>query len=122
MVDYTAHNPLPAYLAQEYGSRQFDFIFDCVGSHHIYVGSPAYLKPEGAFINIAGDPANAIGILAGLFLPRFLGGVPRRYKMLALSPSGDNAREVAKWVQDGLLKEILIDSEYSMDDAVKVSP
>jgi NADPH:quinone reductase-like Zn-dependent oxidoreductase len=50
--------------------------------------------------------------------PTVLGGTPRSYKVLGLTPSGRNAREMAQLVEDGHVKEVLIDSEYKMDDVL----
>lgn len=59
-------------------------------------------------------------IVRSKLLPVALGGVPRRYKLLALWPDGIIAREVAKWVEDGHFKHFLTDSEYTIEDVVKV--
>jgi len=60
------------------------------------------------------------GHLRGYLLPTWLGGTPRRYMSLGLAPSGKLQREVVKWADDGLLKEVLIDSELSMEDVLQV--
>jgi len=39
---------------------------------------------------------------------------------LGLAPSGKLQSEVVKWADDGLLKEVLIDSELSMEDVLQV--
>lgn len=59
-------------------------------------------------------------IVRSKFLPVALGGVPRKYKLLALWPDGEIAREVAKWVESGDYHTFPVDSEYSMEDVVKV--
>jgi len=53
-------------------------------------------------------------------LPVALGGVPRRYKLLALWPDGAIAKEVAKWIENGEYSNFPRDSEYSMNDVIKV--
>lgn len=53
--------------------------------------------------------------------PVLLGGTPRAYSHVMNSPAGTGAKEVAGWVDKGLIKDIPIDSRFDMEDAVKVS-
>ena len=98
-------------------------MLDCVGLQELYDNSPAYLKPEGAVINI--------GAMAGLGMstmfknwifntlwPTWLGGVPRRYVMFTALPNKEDAVVLLKLVEEGKLK-ISVDSVFSMEDAVK---
>lgn len=94
-------------------------IFDCVGSDDLFQKCAAYMDKNGVFVTIVGG-VGAGPVVRSKLLPVSLGGVPRRYKLLALWPDGAIAREVAKWVEDGHFKYFLTDSEYSMEDAVKV--
>lgn len=73
----------------------------------------------GIFITIVGG-VGAGPIVRSKLLPVALGGVPRRYKLLALWPDGAIAKEVAKWIENGEYSKFPRDSEYSMNDAVKV--
>ncbi|CAK7230675.1 zinc ion binding [Sporothrix bragantina] len=123
VIDYTKHDSLPAYLASEAaysGANAFDLIFDCVGDQHLFLRSPAYLTPQGALLCIVGGgPMAPFTSARNRLIPSFLGGTPRTYKLLALTPSGAQARAVAKWVGDsesGLIHEMPIDSEYAMTD------
>lgn len=61
-----------------------------------------------------------MGRLKGGLLPVWLGGTPRKYLSLGLLPTGELQREVAKWANDGLLKEVPIDSVLAMEDAPQV--
>ncbi|ETS75012.1 hypothetical protein PFICI_13496 [Pestalotiopsis fici W106-1] len=120
VIDYTAHDDLHAYLADTYASQQLDLIIDCVGDNALFTSSPAYLQPKGRFIEIV--PGRTQGIypfIMNQLRPVILGGTPRQYKILGLAPSGKYAHELAHWIEDGLVKEILIDSEYGMKDVVR---
>jgi NADPH:quinone reductase-like Zn-dependent oxidoreductase len=91
-----------------------------VGDDALYTRSTAYLQPKGRFIEIV--PGRTQGIYP-FFMhqlrPVLLGGTPRAYKILGLTPSGKYAHELARWIEDGLVKEILIDSEYKLEDVVQ---
>jgi NADPH:quinone reductase-like Zn-dependent oxidoreductase len=122
VIDYKAHSSLYDFVSEKYGKSNLDFIFDCVGDEVLFSKSPAYLKREGKFVNIVGGKSQGVvPVLKNNFLPTFLGGTPRNYKMLGLSPSGTYAKEVMKWVEDGLIKEVPIDSEFAMEDVIQVS-
>ncbi|CAK7244448.1 MAG: zinc ion binding [Sporothrix thermara] len=128
VVDYTQHDPhptLPDHLAATpayTGSNAFDLIFDCVGDPLLFFRSPAYLKPHGALLNIVGGgPMMLLRTTLNQLLPSFLGGTPRTYKLLALGPSGEQARAVRKWATGAkpLIKEMPIDSVFSMAEVKK---
>lgn len=108
-------------MAESFGadSKQFKAIFDCVGSDDLFRQCSGYLDKSGVFITIVGG-VGAGPIVRSKLLPVALGGVPRKYKLLALWPDGAIAKEVAKWVENGDFHEFPIDSEYTMEDAVKV--
>ncbi|KAK4234098.1 hypothetical protein C8A03DRAFT_38140 [Achaetomium macrosporum] len=120
-IDYRKHDPLPAYLEQHYGDKPFDFVLDCVGSQALFVHSPAYLKPEGAVINIGALESfsrTAFNVLLNRWLPTWLGGVPRRYVMFSTPPRRDDAVYVARLVEEGRLR-VPVDSVFDMEDAVR---
>lgn len=94
-------------------------IFDCVGSDELFQRSAKYLDKDGTFITIVGG-VGAGPIVRSKLLPVALGGVPRRYKLLALWPDGAIAKEVAKWIENGEYSKFPRDSEYVMHDAIKV--
>lgn len=81
----------------------------------------AYLKPTGIFLNIVGGASEGVvPWVKGNLWPKVLGGTPRKYKILALMPSGQLQREVVRYVNEGFVKEVVIDSEYEYADAIKV--
>ncbi|KKY37501.1 putative alcohol dehydrogenase [Diaporthe ampelina] len=118
VIDYKAYESLVAHLTDSFESKPMHRIFDCVGSDELFQRSAKYLDKEGLFITIVGG-VGAGPIVRSRLLPVALGGVPRRYKLLALWPDGAIAKEVAKWIEDGEYSKFPRDSEYSMNDAIK---
>ncbi|KAH7125895.1 zinc alcohol dehydrogenase [Dactylonectria macrodidyma] len=118
VIDYTAHKSLYTHLSTSYKDEPFDAIIDCVGDQTLFKKSPGYLKSEGKFLCIAGGPLSGITLK---ILPVMLGGTSRTYMQVMNSPSGSNAREVASWVEKGMIKEVTIDSTFDMTDAIKAS-
>lgn len=108
-------------MAKEYGTdtKPFNAIFDCVGSDDLFRQCASYLDKAGIFITIVGG-VGAGPIMRSKLLPEALGGIPRRYKLLALWPDGAIAKEAAKWVEEGSFTKFPIDSEYSMDKIIEV--
>ncbi|SPO05563.1 uncharacterized protein DNG_08250 [Cephalotrichum gorgonifer] len=120
VIDYMANSPVFEHLEAEYSQKPFDIIIDCVGNQFLYDMCAAYLKPTGTFINIVGgDTEGVVPWVKGTIWPKFLGGTPRRYRILALLPNGNLQREVVQWVDDGHLPEVVIDSEVSVDEVVE---
>ncbi|OGE48959.1 hypothetical protein PENARI_c024G06274 [Penicillium arizonense] len=120
-IDYRKHDPLPAYLARQYGDKPFDFLLDCVGTQALFVNSPAYLKVKGAVINIGmleGICVSARNALLNSLLPTWLGGVPRRYIMFSTPPSRDDAVYLARLIEEGRVR-IPVDSVFDIEDAVR---
>ena len=96
-------------------------MLDCVGTQALFVNSPAYLKPEGAVINIGmleGMYVTAFNVLLNSWLPTWLGGVPRRYIMFSTPPSHDDAVYLARLMEEGRLR-IPVDSVFDMNDALQ---
>ncbi|EFW98458.1 glycoside hydrolase family 3 domain containing protein [Grosmannia clavigera kw1407] len=124
-IDYHQHNPLPAYLAQNYGDRPFDFLFDCVGSQPLFDHSPAYLQADGALINVSGANASSVnGWLATVrnvplntCLPTWMGGVPRRYAIFSTPPAHDDGVYLAHLLEAGSVR-IPVDSVFALPDAL----
>ena len=109
------------HLAEKFKDEQLDLICDCAGSPAIYTNSPKYLRKGGKFLSIVGGQSQGIvPFVMYKMRPVILGGTPREFQLLALWPSGLFARQVVEWVNEGAIKEVPIDSEYSMEDAVKV--
>lgn len=95
-------------------------MLDCVGTQALFVNSPAYLKAEGAVVNIGaleGVCVTACNMLFNCWLPTWLGGVPRRYIMFSTPPTRDDAVYVARLIEEGRVR-IPVDSVFDMEDAV----
>ncbi|KAL4974780.1 hypothetical protein BDW66DRAFT_167537 [Aspergillus desertorum] len=76
-IDYTSMTPLPDYLA-----------------HQHFFKSPAYLKPDGAVINIGaleGFGVTMRNYLVNTWLPTWLGHVQHRYVMFSTPPACDDS-------------------------------
>ncbi|CAI7585713.1 unnamed protein product [Penicillium pancosmium] len=120
-IDYRKHDQLPAYLAHHYSDKPFDFVLDCVGTQALFASSPAYLKPDGAVINIGmfeGVFVLARNALLNKWLPTWLGGVPRRYILFSTPPACDDVIYLARLIEEGRVR-IPVDSVFSMEDAVR---
>jgi NADPH:quinone reductase-like Zn-dependent oxidoreductase len=95
-------------------------VLDCVGTQALFVNSPAYLKAEGAVVNVGaleGIGVTAWNMLFNNWLPTWLGGVPRRYIMFSALPARDDAIYLARLIEEGRLR-VPVDSVFAMEDAV----
>ncbi|KAF2680312.1 NAD(P)-binding protein [Lentithecium fluviatile CBS 122367] len=124
VIDYTTFTAggLYTHLTTTFplSSNPLDFIIDCVYDSPLYTSSPSYLSLTGRFITIVGGRTQGIyPFILHKLRPVFLGGTPRRYDVLGLAPNGTLAREVAAWINDGVLKEVVIDSEFPFEEAVE---
>lgn len=88
------HDNLIQHLTETYRDKPFDLIYDTVGVGAIYHASPAFLKPEGKYIDIAGSASMKgakdigwviLGMLNKLVRPTWLGGTPRKYEFHSAS-------------------------------------
>lgn len=117
VIDYTAHQDLYHAIGESTKDRKLDLVVDCVGDDSLYTRSAGYMRPDGRFLCITGGPSQGVyPFLMHQMRPVFLGGSPINYKILGMGPSGAGAREVAGWVEKGDVKEITIDSEFTMDE------
>lgn len=121
VIPYDTHAPVEKYLEERFKDEPLDGIFDCAGNPAIYTNSPKYMRQDGRFLTIVGGRSQGIvpTILYRL-RPVILGGTPRVFQLLALVPGGAYARQMVGYINEGAVKEAPIDSEYAMEDAVKV--
>lgn len=113
-----------AFLAAQYGAHPFDFILDTIGKQDLFVHSPQYLKPAGCFVNVGvfeGPVITQLRSMLNIWLPQFLGGIPRRYSMISVMPNGEKAAYLARMVQEGQLK-LVVDDVIPFEDVLEVSP
>ncbi len=87
--------------------------------------SPAYLKPEGALINIGAIDAvdgHLLTLLknglSNMYCPAWLGGVPRRYVMFSTTLLVDDIQYIAHLYRQGQLR-VIVDSVLPMEDVVQ---
>lgn len=124
VVDYTkAEGGVEGVLEGRYGGEErFDFVLDCAGGQRLYERSVGFLKEGGRFVSIVGGKSQGVvPFVRNKLRPVVLGGTPRRYDLLAMMPSGEQAEVMKEWMEKGVVKEVPVDSEWAMEDAVKVS-
>ncbi|KAF2493543.1 NAD(P)-binding protein [Lophium mytilinum] len=121
VVDYQAHHPVGEYLAERYGDQPFDRIFDTVGVQALYSKSPRYLKEDGVFINVGAYEGGWRFVLNGLrnlFLPRWLGGTPRKFIGLGVPSTNEHAAAIAKFAAEGKVKTV-VDKVFDLEDVIE---
>ncbi|KAK5464800.1 hypothetical protein LTS15_001363 [Exophiala xenobiotica] len=119
VLDYKTQN-LITTLAKD-GGPKFDVVLDYVGHPlDLHSQSVKFLKKDGVFVLIAGDPSNMranMSLLASMFWPTFLGGTPRKFKMVALGAvKEEDQKKVAGWIGEGKLK-VMVDSVFDFEQA-----
>lgn len=131
MIDYTKHEKLYVHVKEEHGKQPFNAIFDVVDDPALYQNCPSFLTVDGSYILLGamGQLDNpswwSLGtwlIAAKLerFRPVILGGIPRDFRMYNAIPNKKDLEGVVKLAVDGKIKG-LVDSVWSMGDALKVS-
>jgi len=121
-IDYTSVN-LTKYLAESYADKPFDLIVDAVGSFDLFKECSPFLNPMGCYVMVGGPIPSGLrefistawNLFAAMFLPRILGGVPRRFQMMLTNPTKENVSAVGKLVDEKAVKTIL-DSEWPFDN------
>jgi NADPH:quinone reductase-like Zn-dependent oxidoreductase len=89
----------------------------------LYDNSPAYLKPDGPFINVGGMEGIGAALWSGAkntFWPQFLGGTPREYIFQQTNPEQNRLKYLIRLVEEEKLK-VIIDQVFNMEDAIQVS-
>ncbi|VUC24221.1 unnamed protein product [Clonostachys rosea] len=120
VLDFESTESIPDLLSSTYG-EDIDTVFDCVGNSSLYKNSASFLKRSGVYVGLPGDGSKLFygPSLKRNALPEFLGGGPRHYKAVHLSPSGDLQREAVRLADQGIITEVPIDSMFCMDQAVE---
>jgi NADPH:quinone reductase-like Zn-dependent oxidoreductase len=120
VIDYKKETAIYDHLSSKFKDAPLDVIVDTVGDGDLYTKSPAYLKPHGRFVTIVGGPTQGVAPTIKYRLrPVILGGTPRAFHLLALAPSGAQAAKVARWVDEGWVKEAPVDSIHPMEQAIE---
>lgn len=95
-------------------------MLDCVGTQALFDHAPAYLKPEGAVVNVGAVDsllATARNFLLNTYRSTWLGGVPRRYVMFSTPPVHDDGVYLAHLLEAGSL-HVPVDSVFALEDAL----
>ncbi|KAJ5232834.1 hypothetical protein N7468_005790 [Penicillium chermesinum] len=111
-IDYRAHDSLPAYLAQQYGDKPFDYVLDCVGTQALFANSPMYLKDTGAL-----SLDTILQLLTQSMATHIAGGVSRKYIMFSALPNREDAIYLVRLLEEDKIT-IPVDSIFDMEDAV----
>ncbi|KAK0738867.1 chaperonin 10-like protein [Schizothecium vesticola] len=102
------------------GEGRFDFVLDCAGGQRLFERSVGFLKEGGRFVSIVGGRSQGVvPFVRNKLRPVMLGGTPRRYDLLAMMPSGEQAEVMKGWMEKGVVKEVPVDSEWVMEDVIK---
>lgn len=100
----------------------FDLVVDFVGNKpDLHAQSVQFLKPEGLFMLVAGRDDTIAGFLnlaKSWGLPSWLGGVPRRWKIMLASNRREELLKISKWMEERKVKTVL-DSTFAFEDAQK---
>lgn len=123
MVDYRATPALAERLANKYGNHPFQYIFDTVGAQDLFLSSPRYLDTSGRYINVGNFEGVVTAIWRSLrnrYTPLMLGGIPRRYDFIGVSPTAEKASVLARLVNEGRLK-LIVEDVFKFEDVLQVS-
>ncbi|KAJ7135902.1 NAD(P)-binding protein, partial [Mycena epipterygia] len=121
-IDYT-QAPLAEQLISKPPSPKFHAIFDAVGltDPALYLNSASYLAPGGTYLTAGTLPKTRKEIMGmlrqaveGLLRPAWLGGVPRKFAVVAVNLGKKDLETVRDLVASGAVKPI-VDSVYSFD-------
>lgn len=121
VLDYRAQD-VAATLSERVkaGAQPFDLVFDTVGSPaDLYTAADAFLAPDGAFVQIAGDPslAGARSVLGRMLWPRLLGGGSRRFQFVGAANDKAQFEAMADIVAQGKASAV-VDSVFPLQEAV----
>ncbi|CAM0137860.1 hypothetical protein VKS41_001078 [Umbelopsis sp. WA50703] len=129
-IDYSHHQSLTKYLADEFGARKFDCIIDCYGSQELYTESPAYLAKGKPYLNMAiAHPRGRDWRLSDILtfagqqlkntcIPTWLGGINSKYQFISATPRLVTLERVRKLIEERKLT-CEVDSVWEMNDAIK---
>ncbi|KAK0192865.1 hypothetical protein F5146DRAFT_1102619 [Armillaria mellea] len=123
VIDYTKQ-PLHEYFAQNPPSPKFHIILDAVAlkDPSLFTHSPAYLAPGGTFVSTGAiqglHPFNLVlKTVLAIIWPSWLGGVPRSYKTVGLTPDTSELEAIRQLLEEGKIKPV-VDSVYEFKDVL----
>ena len=115
VLDYRTQ-PLVPTLTRS--GTQYDLIIDNVfASPDLYYGSPAYLKPSGRFLTIAGSPSfKFVWTALMIFLwPSWLGGGQRKFAFVTCETGAEGYTRLGQWMAEGKVKAF-IEKTYKLEE------
>jgi len=128
VIDYVANAPVQKYLAIEYVKDPFDVIIDAYGVQELFNHCPSYLAPGKSFVTVGIAFASysissmlyaCSCMLQNMLWPRLLGGVDRQYVQITAVASLAGLEKLAELAAEDCF-EIMVDSFWDMEDALKV--
>lgn len=125
MIDYRK-DVVEAVLEEKHRDVPFDIILDCVGSPRTLERCEAFLKPSGSYLNVgasAGQSGRFITsmlplvkvVLKTTLLPRFLGGISRKYANVAPTYQAEDWKQLSEVLEKGYMQPVT-DSTYSFEE------
>lgn len=99
----------------------FDIVIDNVGnSANLFHECEAFLKPDGVFVQVAMQitVAGLGGMLRRRILPRFFGGVGRKFHFVAYESRMQDFEQIGKWMKEGKVKAVIGDT-FTLEDEPK---
>ncbi|KPM37116.1 hypothetical protein AK830_g9448 [Neonectria ditissima] len=128
VIDYTQHNPLSAHLTTRFSTSPFNAIIDTLGHQALYLASPAYLVPAGAYSSVGIKPPTffvpdflraVVQMKLNEWWPvsRWLGGVGRRWCGVSMmAPTLEDRQAVVDMLAAGDVR-LVRDSVWSFGQA-----
>ncbi|KAI9856601.1 MAG: zinc ion binding [Trichoglossum hirsutum] len=127
IIDYTAHNPLHAYLTTHHSSAPFAVIIDAHGISDLYLHCAPYLSPGKPYVTVgvAYGAYTVPSMLYAVFsmvknawLPRVLGGGERDYLCVNATADLEKLEKLAEMAGEGNLR-VFVDSRWGFTEVLK---
>lgn len=120
VVDYRTENISEVLKSK---GKVFRLVVDNVGhtpagQQDLYAAADEYLTEDGYFIQVGGG-ASAVQVksaVSRLFIPAFLGGGKRNYKLIMAKQSHEDLARLGAWMKEGKVKAV-IDEVFPFENA-----
>ncbi|KAJ9474065.1 Protein YIM1 [Pseudozyma hubeiensis] len=126
VIDFR-ENDVVQTLRRDHSAKPFDLILDTVGDFAVFRACPAYLKESGEYANVGASDMrpdgsiwsilNFLRNMTSIFLPWWLGGVPRKS-----TPGGSIRDGLPEFIDKYLVNKSVrcpVDSTFDFRDAPK---
>jgi len=125
VFDYTMA-PLHLQLLESKHSPKFNVFFDTIGlpDGDLFTNSSHYLAHNGIFISVGPhghslfDYRPIVTIIRSFLQPTWLGGTPRKFRIVSVRPNQNDLENLMQLLADGKLK-CPVDSTYPFKDVLK---